>query len=67
MKPRIKFYNDGSIHDEGFNSLKFYDVFGVLPLNKKQSKDLMKSFLVEFGETKSRLAYGVRGELWVNI
>jgi len=48
MKPKIKFYNDGSLHDEGFDSLKFYEVFGFLPLNKQQSKDLMKKFLLRF-------------------
>ncbi len=51
MKPKLKFYNNGSLHNEGLNSLKFYEVFGFLPLNKQQSKDLMKKFLLRFGDS----------------
>lgn len=51
MKPKLKFYSDGSIHDDGFNSLKYYELFGHFPLNKEQTKELMINVLKGFSPT----------------
>ena len=45
IKPRVKFYCDGCLHDEGVRSLNFYEMFGHLPLARLQSISLMNYFI----------------------
>jgi len=51
MKPRVKFYSDGSLHEDGRNSLNFYEIFGYFPLNDEQTQCLMIKFLEGFSPT----------------
>ncbi len=54
IKPNIKFNSDGTIHEDGKNSIAYCEIFGSLPLNEKQSKQLMRDFLKVFEDKKPR-------------